>query len=343
MSSPPPFPLSDHCDGHRFFNPRFHENRTFREILRWKRTSVVARWPRWVELPPVHFDPAPPAQGISATWINHASFLLRTPSLNLLLDPVFVKRLGPVSWAGHPRVHAPGLALENLPRIDVLLLSHDHYDHFCLRTLRRIVALGHNPLVITPLGNAPLARRAGLTRIIELDWWQTHAVETPTPSAQPATPNSPLNITLTPARHWSNRLTGRRNARLWGGFHLSLPATSLAAPSRKIYYSGDTGYDSEMFHDIRKKLGAPELALLPIGAYEPRWFMAAQHCNPAEAVQIHHDLGARRSIGMHWGCWQLTDEAREAPLEALATARKTADLAPEEFFTLQPGETMSLA
>ncbi len=322
---PAPFPISDHCNGHRFFNPRYHENRNWFQVLRWRLTSRPSRWPAWVDLPSQPFDPAPPSENAALTWINHASFLLRTPSLNLLIDPVFNTHLSPLPRTGPRRVHVPGVSYEQLPKIDVILLSHDHYDHLDLPTLRRLAAAGHDPLVIAPLGNAPLIRRSGLTRIVELDWWQTHAVGSTV-------------ITLTPARHWSNRISGARNARLWGGFHLALPGQ----PFRHLYFSGDTGYDTEMFTDIRRRLGPPDLALLPIGAYEPRWFMSAQHCNPAEAVQIHRDLGTHRSIGMHWGCWQLTDESREAPLHALASARAAAGLAPGAFGVLAPGETIFL-
>jgi L-ascorbate metabolism protein UlaG (beta-lactamase superfamily) len=257
-----------------------------------------------------------------ATWINHATFLLQSSAGNVLIDPTWGERASPFEWSGPRRVHAPGLPFGQLPRIDVVLLSHDHYDHCHLPTLRRLAAV-HRPLVITPLGNAALVARAGLTRCIELDWWQRREVA------------PDLQVTLTPARHWSNRLSGPRNGRLWGGFH-------LRCPGRTAYFSGDTGYDPVFFKDIGRALGPPDLAMIPIGAYEPRWFMAAQHCNPAEAVQIHRDVGARLSLGMHWGTFQLTDEPREAPLLALAAARSAAGLNESAFRTLSPGESLSV-
>ena len=175
--------------------------------------------------------------------------------------------------------------------------------------------------MVTPLGNAALVARAGLRRCLELDWWQRHTLA------------SGLQVAVTPARHWSNRLSGARNGRLWGGFYLQ-------AACRRVYFAGDTGYDSEVFKAIGREFGPPDLALIPIGAYEPRWFMAAQHCNPAESVQIHRDVGSRLSVAMHWGTFQLTDEPREAPPGALAAALASAGLSAAQFRTLAPGESV---
>lgn len=314
-------PLSDHFNGKTFFNPR-HENRTWFDVLRWRRTSRPARWPAHVPLTP-RPTPAPPAENEwKITLIGHVTFLIQTRAGNFLTDPHFSDRCGPFGWLGPRRVQPPALALSDLPPIDFILLSHDHYDHCDLPSLR-LLAKRHDPLVITPLANAPLIRRSGLRRIVELDWWQSHA------------PQPELSVTVTPARHWSNRLSGARNARLWGGFH-------VRHAERPWWFAGDTGYDPTLFHSIRQRLGPPELAMIPIGAYEPRWFMAAQHCNPAEAVKIHQDVGARTSLGMHWGTWQLTDEARDEPGRALEQARATAGLAPETFRVLSAGDTVSL-
>ncbi|MBP6506933.1 MAG: MBL fold metallo-hydrolase [Opitutaceae bacterium] len=312
--------MSDHCDGWEFFNPRGHVNRTWIEVLKWRLTSRAKPWPLTVALPRQP-RPKPSAEGeVVATWINHATFLLQTSAGNVLTDPIYGARASPFAWAGPRRAHLPGLPFEQLPHIDVILLSHDHYDHCHLSTLRRL-AQAFQPVVITPLGNGPLIARAGLQRIIELDWWQHHAI------------NPDFQVTLTPARHWSNRLSGARNGRLWGGFYLH-------SAKHRIYFSGDTGYDSEFFKAIGRNLGPPDLAMIPIGAYEPRWFMAAQHCNPVEAVQIHRDVGARQSLGMHWGTFQLTDEAREDPVQALSAACKAANLTKEEFRALLPGESV---
>ncbi len=317
----PVFPLSDHCDGRSFFNPRHPVNPSFRDIWRWKRHHQPAIWPRRVEIAP-QTPPLSSGDTVAVTWINHASFLLQTPLGAVLTDPVYSPCCGPWGRLGPRRVHAPGIPFAALPPIAAVLLSHDHYDHCDLPTLARL-ARAHDPLLITPLGNAPLARRAGLRRIVELDWWQAHQIA------------PGLTVTATPSRHWSNRLSGHRNHRLWSGFH-------LRSGARTVQFVGDTGYDDQLFGEIPRKLGAPDLAIIPIGAYEPRWFMAAQHCNPAEAVQIHRDLGARRSVAMHWGCFQLTDEPRDEPPRALAVARAAAGLPDTAFTVLEPGASLAI-
>ena len=239
---------------------------------------------------------------------------------NFLTDPNFSERCGPFGIFGPRRVQPPGVAFDALPHIDFVLLSHDHYDHCDIATLRALATV-HDPLVLTPLGNRRLVRRAGLRRITELDWWQGDS------------PVAGLDVILTPARHWSNRLSGRRNARLWGGFF-------IRGHARSWWFASDTGYDAQLFHEIRSRVGAPDVAMIPIGAYEPRWFMAAHHCNPAEAVQIHRDTGANLSIAMHWGTWQLTDESREDPVNALARARRDTGLADAAFCVINAGETI---
>ena len=313
------FPLSDHCNGKTFFNPGERAERGLLDLLRWKLTSRAARWPRWVEVAPSTPPPPAGADETVATWINHSTFLLQTPHGNFLTDPVFSERTSPVDWAGPRRVHAPGVAFNDLPRIDGVLLSHDHYDHCDLPTLRRLAAT-HQPLVLAPLGHHALLSAAGIPRVVELDWWQPH----------PWAPE--LSITLTPARHWCRRRPGETNHRLWSGFF-------LRSRAQGIYFAGDSAYDRTLFPLIKQRLGSPDLALIPIGAYEPRWFMQSAHMNPAESVQVHRDLGARLSIAMHWGCWQLTDEGREDPLRALAAACKTTGVTANEFRVLAPGES----
>jgi L-ascorbate metabolism protein UlaG (beta-lactamase superfamily) len=203
--------------------------------------------------------------------------------------------------------------------VDLVLLSHDHYDHCDLPTLRRL-ARRDDPVVVAPLGHRSLLAGAGLRRIVELDWWGDHRGE------------GGLKATLVPARHWSNRRPFGRNRRLWGGF-------LLQAGERRVYFLGDSGYEEGLFPRIRERCGAPDLALIPIGAYEPRWFMRTMHMNPEEAVRAHLEVGSRRSLAMHWGTFQLTDEGREEPVRALEAARARAGLKGPEFGALAIGES----
>ena len=321
----PRFPKSDHCDGYQFHNPGRHENRSWWDVFRWKRTSRPTAWPESVRIAPPPLPAAPLDGTLTATWINHATVLVQTRHTNVLTDPVFSERTSPVPWAGPKRVHPPGIALANLPDIHVILLSHDHFDHCDAPTLRYFAALPYPPMVVAPLGHSGLLRGFGFSdeRIVELDWWEAHEF----------TPG--FHVRATPARHWSNRIIGKRNARLWSGYFVQ-------SGGRTFYYTGDTAWDDDLFESIHDRCGEPDLAIIPIGAYEPRWFMAAQHCNPAEAVLIHQTVGAMRSIGVHWGTFQLTDEGRDVPRQALIAARQEAELTETEFVTLEPGASLAV-
>jgi L-ascorbate metabolism protein UlaG (beta-lactamase superfamily) len=311
------YPRSDHYDGQHFFNPGLSQSgRGLTQVLRWRLQGERARWPDRVSNP---VFPPPPASvdagAVAVTFINHASFLIRLPDIVVLTDPIFSERCSPFSWAGPRRVRPPGIALAELPRPDVVLLSHNHYDHMDFPTLRALHAR-YAPTFVTPLGNAPLLAKLGIVPI-ELDWWQHVSMKT-------------LRITATPAQHFSARTPFDRNRALWGGFMLTTDTGS-------ILFAGDSGTGPH-WTTIQARLGAPAIALLPIGAYEPRWFMAPVHMNPAEAVKAHLELGARQSIGMHFGTFQLTDEAIDAPLIALETACREADV--RSFRTLGFGETL---
>jgi L-ascorbate metabolism protein UlaG (beta-lactamase superfamily) len=313
------YPLSDHFDGRRFFNPGVpRSSRGLLEVLRWRLRGERTAWPTHVSEDLVHPSPplTVPTGFVAITFINHASFLIRFPGALLLTDPIFSKRCSPVSWAGPKRVRRPGIALQDLPRPDIVLLSHNHYDHMDLPSLREIQRR-YAPIFVTTLGNANIVRHLGISAT-ELDWWQDVTL-------------GAVQITATPARHFSARTPFDRNRALWAGF-------TLRNEGSQILFAGDSGMGSH-WQDIRSRLGPPKVALLPIGAYEPRWFMAAAHMNPAEAVQAHLDLGARRSVGMHFGTFQLTDEAIDAPLQALVEARALAGLPEEQFGVQEFGET----
>ncbi len=318
MSRQPAYPVSDHCDGVRFFNPGAGDvARGLSEVARWRMEQKRAPWPAIVRDPVFAAPPALVEPGTaSVTFINHATFLLRLAGMTVLTDPIFSQRCSPLSWAGPKRVRPPGLALDRLPRPDVVLLSHNHYDHMDLPSLR-VLQARYAPRFITTLGNARALAGLGIAAD-ELDWWQ---------QAQAG----PLRITATPARHFSARTPFDRNRTLWAGF-------MIESGGGRVLFAGDSGAGPH-WDDIRSRLGAPGLALLPIGAYEPRWFMAPVHMNPAEAVQAHLALGALLSVGMHFGTFQLTDEAIDAPLLALEAACNTAGLGEGTFTTHGFGET----
>ena len=315
-------PLSDHFNGKTFFQPHHASAGGLRELWRWKLNAKPKPWPREIAFAPQPKPTTTGPAGITATWIGHATFLLQTPRINVLFDPVFSERVSPVAWAGPRRVHPPGIAFDDLPRIDAVLLSHDHYDHCDVASLRALAAR-HNPVFVTPLRHRELLASLGARQIVELDWWQSHVLR------------EECTIRLTPSQHWSNRFGAPRNHRLWGGFFLNVGQHS-------VWFVGDTGYDAEIFRAIHQRCGAPDLALVPIGAYEPRWFMAPMHINPAEAVQLHRAVGVRLSVAMHWGTFQLTDEGRDEPSEALAVARAAAGLRTEEFRIVPPGGSVVL-
>jgi L-ascorbate metabolism protein UlaG (beta-lactamase superfamily) len=261
------------------------------------------------------------ATNVVLTFIGHSTFLIQTPAGNLITDPVYVDRAGPGGLFGPRRVRRPAVAFDDLPRIDVVLLSHNHYDHCDLRTLRAL-ARRFDPVAIAPVGNASLLRGAKLTRITELDWWEKTV----------AIPS--IAVTVTPAHHFSARTPFDRNRALWGGF-------MIVVAGRRIYFAGDTAY-VPIFGEIRARLGVPDISLLPIGAYEPRWFMRSVHMNPAEAVQAHMELESRESVAMHFGTFQLTTEGVDEPLRSLERARQAQQVPESSFRALGFGESVHL-
>jgi N-acyl-phosphatidylethanolamine-hydrolysing phospholipase D len=268
----------------------------------------------------------------AVTWLGHATVLAQFGGLNLLTDPHCSHRASPFAFSGPQRAQAPAIALERMPPIDLVLISHNHYDHLDDTTVRALAAQpGGSPLFVVPLGLATWFARRGITRIQELDWWQP-------------LPVWGLEVTLTPVRHWSARALGDRMASLWGGF-------AVLAPQLHLYFGGDTGWSPTNFADTRAHFaprqtpdagGGFDIALLPIGAYEPRWFMANQHVNPEEAVRIHQALGAKRSLGIHWGTFELTDEALDEPPRRLAEAVRAQGLKADDFGVIPIGATLRL-
>ncbi len=319
-------PRSDHFDGVRFFVPGVAEPpRGLLDVLRWRLAGGRVVWQP--DLDHVAPDVPPPrvaGTALRVSYIGHASTLVQTAGLNLLIDPVFADRASPFATVGPRRANPPGLALEALPQLDAILVTHNHYDHLDLATLSRLAR--SNPCrVVTPLGNDTIMRRHDpAIRAEAFDWGDT------------VTLAPDVSVTLTPANHWSARRLGDRRMALWASFVVD-------APGGAIYAIGDTGFnDGALFRDLRLRHPAIRLALLPIGAYEPRWFMRGQHVDPEESVRIFLDCGAAYAMAHHWGTFQLTDEARDEPPRRLAVARERAGIAAERFVVRRPGEVFDV-
>ncbi len=269
------------------------------------------------------------------TWIGHATMLIQMGGLNILLDPVFSDRVSPVQFAGPKRYQPPGIPLQDLPHIDLVLISHNHYDHLDTGSVRALNSqAGGPPLFVVPLGVKKWMAGEGIENVKQMDWWENLLVKVP---------NGELDVHFTPVQHWSSRGIADRRATLWGGF-------ALFAADFHLYFSGDTGY-SQDFLDTQRHFaerqttemgGGFDVALIAVGAYEPRWFMKEQHVNPQEAVQIHRDLNAKRSIGVHWGTFDLTDESLDQPPIDLAVAREAAGLSRQDFDVMAIGQTIKL-
>jgi L-ascorbate metabolism protein UlaG (beta-lactamase superfamily) len=258
----------------------------------------------------------------SATWIGHATVLVQLGGVNILTDPIFSERAAPVQWAGPKRKVPPAIALNQLPHIDLVLISHNHYDHLDRNSVLALNAQpGGAPLFLVPLGLQQWMHEQGIRNVQELDWWQGLAFHG-------------LDLHFLPVQHWSARGTHDRFDTLWGGWRVATDAQNKKPFS--FFFAGDTGYSKD-FADIYQRFGQVDLALLPIGAYEPRWFMKPQHVNPDEAVRIHQDLHARQSLGIHWGTFELSDEALDEPPRALEKAVNAAGLHANAFIVLLHG------
>jgi L-ascorbate metabolism protein UlaG (beta-lactamase superfamily) len=320
-------PVSDHFDGTHFFDPDGSPPKSLGEVLRWQFGSGRERqaWPEWAPSP--HADTPPPrvtGEKVRLSFVGHASWLIQTSGLNILIDPVWSTRASPLSWAGPKRHNDPGIAFDALPPIDVVLVSHGHYDHLDLATLSKLAAR-FSPRVITPLGNDVTMRGADSAIKAEAFDWHDR-VEL----------GSGIAVTLVPTRHWTARGLFDRNKALWASFVLETPAG-------KIYIVCDSGYgEGKHFRRVAEAHGPLRLAILPIGAYEPRWFMKDQHMNPSDAVKALADCGAAQALAHHHGTFQLTDEAIDAPVIALQGELEQAKIPRERFAVLKPGQVVEI-
>ena len=326
------------------------------DIVCWKCKSTAPKYPSASEAAALAIKKGdirmdlirdPPPDRLIATWMGHASYLIQYGGVNLLTDPVWSDRASAVQWAGPKRFLPPPVALDELPPIDVVTISHNHYDHLDYTTVQRLVEL-YNPYFVVPAGlkSKWFAKQSfcvnSLERVTELNWWE---------HADIATSHAHVRVHAVPAQHWSYRSGFDRFTTLWCGFVAEfdpcVPREARAEEAaeratRRVYHSGDTAYCS-CFKEIGEAFGAIDLSLLPIGAYEPRWFMQQQHASPEDSVKIHCDTRSRLSLGMHWGTFLLTDEPVDEPPKALRKEVEKAGLPQSAFWAPLQGETVQIA
>jgi len=291
-------PVSGNFDGVRFYNQNRSAQHDFKTFLTWVTSRNRGSWQEHIsDAGPCPRPPERVGKGrLLVTFVNHSTFLIQADGVNILTDPIWSERASPVSFTGPRRVQAPGVRLEDLPPIDLILISHNHYDHLDLPTLGKL-ARSHRPQVVTTLGNSALIKKTGLNDVTELDWWQSVAMP------------GGMRLTCVPAQHFSGRGMRDGYKTLWGGFVME----SAAGP---IYFAGDTGYGVH-FEDIARRFGPLRCAFLPIGAYKPEWFMWPGHMSPADALKAHGVLKARTSIAMHFGTFPLGDDGQHEAVDVL--------------------------
>jgi L-ascorbate metabolism protein UlaG (beta-lactamase superfamily) len=313
-------PKSDHFDGTDFFNPSGTKPKGPRDLLKWQFTTPKSKWPK--TFPSPHSDTPPErveGDQIRISFIGHASYLIQAHGKAILIDPVYANRVGPFDVLGPKRINPPGIAFAALPKIDAVIVTHNHYDHMDMRVLAQL-AKRDRPAIITPLGNDAIMQPhlAGVT-MQALDWYQSVSLA------------EGIEVHAVPTQHWSARGARDRMHALWASFVFKVT-------SKTIYAVGDSGLgDGRIFREVGQRFPNIDMALLPIGAYEPRWFMRDQHMNPDDAVQAFEFCGTKRALGHHWGTFQLTNEAIDAPRLELAAALAARNIPSERFVAVQPG------
>ncbi|WP_143959781.1 MBL fold metallo-hydrolase [Litoribacter populi] len=314
-------PKSDHFDGNIFNNLEPMEMKGLPDVLRWQLNRDQGPWPEEKQPVSATVPKVSVGGGVEITFINHASLLIQGGKVNILTDPIWSERASPISFAGPERLRKPGVKYQDLPPIHVVLISHNHYDHLDLETLINLKN-DYDPLFIVPLGVDLLLKDNGIENVKAVDWFENIEM-------------SQGNIVhCAPARHFSGRGLGDTNQTLWAGYVMELQG-------KKVYFAGDTGYGA-FYKLIKEKLGSPDVALLPIGAYKPVWFMQPIHMSPEEAVMAHLDLEATQSIGMHFGTFPMADDGQAEPVEDLKVAREKLGVDDGEFVVLGEGEVLKI-
>ena len=312
-------PVSDHYNGATFHNSEADNG--FLDHMKWMWSMEATDWPQWIDDP---HQPAPAsavhgADALRVSYVNHATVLIQAAELNILTDPIWSDRAGPFSFIGAKRIRAPGVRFDDLPKIDLVLISHDHYDHLDLPTLRRLVSRDH-PLILTGLGVKARLASIGSSSVEELDWWQEYPLQ-----------KGGGKVTFVPTRHSSGRTLLDGNASLWGGFSIQLPAGN-------VLFMGDTAY-GKCIGEIGERFAGFRLAILPIGNYEPRWFMKTQHMNPDDAVRAHEAIRATHSMAVHFATFaEHPEQAVDAHEKDLASALKAHGIESERFWVPAFGE-----
>ncbi len=308
---------SEHFDGKKFINPSGKQAKGLGDVLKW---TMQRKREAWKEMIDADYGNAPVAnpdpEKIVITFVNHSTFLIQYQGVNILTDPIWSKRTSPFQWAGPKRMRPPGIKFEDLPNIDLILISHNHYDHLDANTMKRLNK-AYQPKVMCPLGVAEYIKSLGFSNAYDLDWWQEQSFDN-------------LNIICVPAQHFSGRGMLDRDGTLWAGFVIQKDSTN-------IYFAGDTGYDQEMFGSIGAKFGKMKVSMIPIGAYKPKWFMSPIHVSPEEGLFIHKDVNSEISIGMHYGTFPLADDGQMEPINELMELMEKMKIASESFILLKEG------
>jgi L-ascorbate metabolism protein UlaG (beta-lactamase superfamily) len=295
-------PVTDHFNGKKFLNPSGLQAKGLENVLKYFQEKRTEKWFKNYETD-IRKEPIPnPIDNqIQYTFVNHSTFLIQNQGINILTDPIWSERCSPFQFAGPARMRPPGIPFENLPKIDLVLLSHNHYDHLDTNTVRKIEKQW-SPTFIVPLGLKKVLEKLGCRNVIEIDWWE-------------AIDYKDLNIKAVPANHFSSRGMFDRDVTLWAGY-------VVKSESHKIYFLGDSGY-SDIFKTIGEREGPFDLSFIPIGAYLPEWFMSPIHISPEQAVQVHLDVKSRQSVAMHFGTFPLAlDGPERAPKELIGSLEK---------------------